>query len=342
MEKSRAIGAREIRSAELVRAPALRHACRKGAEPSHKSKMEDLTVEVCGENGAYYKVRSVKSIAKSGRRFRAVDSLSREPRYSCNLAMREPVLRECTALKCSRCNAASFDAMSRLTGRDFSWVRVVAHPRARYRREASKASLAISQIHDTRTRKRSWLPSPRSPSTSSPVFPLHSDESRFYIRLTRAPRYTPDDFYKRRLTTCFVCNFFPGLCHRCLWRRSFGNFREWVSFLLDSPRLTRACLFCNLQFHLLFQQQYTASARALLNTFVFTLSLLNDLSILCYLRLTCFLLWNIKNSHHRQIHNFIPHFLYGTIYYYYNIFCIHWYFQYLLPTIWYSLTVQNS
>ncbi|XP_011691942.1 PREDICTED: fragile X mental retardation protein 1 homolog A isoform X3 [Wasmannia auropunctata] len=55
MEKSRAIGAREIRSPELVRAPALRHACRKGAEPSHKSKMEDLTVEVCGENGAYYK-----------------------------------------------------------------------------------------------------------------------------------------------------------------------------------------------------------------------------------------------------------------------------------------------
>ncbi|XP_014471549.1 PREDICTED: fragile X mental retardation syndrome-related protein 1 isoform X3 [Dinoponera quadriceps] len=35
--------------------PALQHACRKGGEPSHKSKMEDLTVEVCGENGAYYK-----------------------------------------------------------------------------------------------------------------------------------------------------------------------------------------------------------------------------------------------------------------------------------------------
>ncbi|KYM81572.1 Fragile X mental retardation syndrome-related protein 1 [Atta colombica] len=55
MEKSHAIGAEEIHSPELVRAPALRHACRKGAEPSHKSKMEDLTVEVCGENGAYYK-----------------------------------------------------------------------------------------------------------------------------------------------------------------------------------------------------------------------------------------------------------------------------------------------
>ncbi|XP_011864838.1 PREDICTED: fragile X mental retardation syndrome-related protein 1 isoform X5 [Vollenhovia emeryi] len=55
MEKSRAIGAREIRSPELVRAPALQHACSKGTEPSHKSKMEDLTVEVCGENGAYYK-----------------------------------------------------------------------------------------------------------------------------------------------------------------------------------------------------------------------------------------------------------------------------------------------
>ncbi|XP_032670948.1 synaptic functional regulator FMR1 isoform X6 [Odontomachus brunneus] len=35
--------------------PALQHAYRKGGEPSHKSKMEDLTVEVCGENGAYYK-----------------------------------------------------------------------------------------------------------------------------------------------------------------------------------------------------------------------------------------------------------------------------------------------
>ncbi|XP_011058164.1 PREDICTED: fragile X mental retardation syndrome-related protein 1 isoform X5 [Acromyrmex echinatior] len=55
MEKSHAIGAEEIHSPELVRAPAFQHACRKGAEPSHKSKMEDLTVEVCGENGAYYK-----------------------------------------------------------------------------------------------------------------------------------------------------------------------------------------------------------------------------------------------------------------------------------------------
>ncbi|KYN10874.1 Fragile X mental retardation syndrome-related protein 1 [Trachymyrmex cornetzi] len=55
MEKSHVIGREEFHSPELVRAPALRHACRKGAEPSHKSKMEDLTVEVCGENGAYYK-----------------------------------------------------------------------------------------------------------------------------------------------------------------------------------------------------------------------------------------------------------------------------------------------
>ncbi|CAL1673640.1 unnamed protein product [Lasius platythorax] len=55
MEWSRTIGAREVRNPELVRAPAFQHACRKGGEPSHKSKMEDLTVEVCGENGAYYK-----------------------------------------------------------------------------------------------------------------------------------------------------------------------------------------------------------------------------------------------------------------------------------------------
>ncbi|XP_012226216.2 fragile X messenger ribonucleoprotein 1 homolog isoform X3 [Linepithema humile] len=49
------IGEQEIRSPEFVRVPALQHAYRKGGEPSHKSKMEDLTVEVCGENGAYYK-----------------------------------------------------------------------------------------------------------------------------------------------------------------------------------------------------------------------------------------------------------------------------------------------
>lgn len=134
MEESRTIGAREIHSSELVRAPALRHAYCKGAEPSHKSKMEDLTVEVCGENGAYYKVRSVKSIQKSGRRPRAVDRPCYEPRRGRNHAEREPVLRECTALKCSRGNAASFDAMSRLTGRDFPLARVVAHSRARHHR----------------------------------------------------------------------------------------------------------------------------------------------------------------------------------------------------------------
>jgi len=134
MEKSRAIGAREICSPELVRAPALRHACLKGSEPSHKSKMEDLTVEVCGENGAYYKVRSVKSIQKSERRPRAVDRPSYEPRCGRNLAEWEPVLCECTALKGSRDNAASFDAMSRLTGRDFPLARVVAHLRTRCHR----------------------------------------------------------------------------------------------------------------------------------------------------------------------------------------------------------------
>lgn len=141
MEKSRAIGAREICSPELVRAPALRHACRKGAEPSHKSKMEDLTVEVCGENGAYYKVRFVKSIQKSGPRPRAVDRSCYESRRNRNLAEREPVLRECTALKCSLGNAASFDAMSRLTGRDFPLARIIAHSRARHYRPIVNAPL---------------------------------------------------------------------------------------------------------------------------------------------------------------------------------------------------------
>ncbi|XP_076759477.1 synaptic functional regulator FMR1 isoform X2 [Xylocopa sonorina] len=55
MEKSCTIGEQRIRSLELVQLPARQHACCKGGEPSHKSKMEDLTVEVCGENGAYYK-----------------------------------------------------------------------------------------------------------------------------------------------------------------------------------------------------------------------------------------------------------------------------------------------
>jgi hypothetical protein len=134
MEKSRTIGAREIRSPELVQAPALQHACRKGGEPSHKSKMEDLAVEVCGENGAYYKVRSVKSIQNSGRRTRATDRLSHGPRCGHNLAKRRPVLRECTALKCSRGNAAFSDAMSRLTGRDFTLARIVAPSCAACRR----------------------------------------------------------------------------------------------------------------------------------------------------------------------------------------------------------------
>ncbi|XP_053975755.1 fragile X messenger ribonucleoprotein 1 homolog isoform X7 [Hylaeus anthracinus] len=55
MEKSCGIGEQRICSLELVQLPARQHACCKGSEPSHKSKMEDLTVEVCGENGAYYK-----------------------------------------------------------------------------------------------------------------------------------------------------------------------------------------------------------------------------------------------------------------------------------------------
>ncbi|XP_076631428.1 synaptic functional regulator FMR1 isoform X4 [Colletes latitarsis] len=55
MEKSCVIGEQRIWSLELVQLPARQHACCKGGEPSHKSKMEDLTVEVCGENGAYYK-----------------------------------------------------------------------------------------------------------------------------------------------------------------------------------------------------------------------------------------------------------------------------------------------
>ncbi|XP_043792030.1 synaptic functional regulator FMR1 isoform X1 [Apis laboriosa] len=55
MEKSCTIGEQRICSLELVQLPARQHACCKGGEPSHKSKMEDLTVEVCGENGVYYK-----------------------------------------------------------------------------------------------------------------------------------------------------------------------------------------------------------------------------------------------------------------------------------------------
>ncbi|KAG7190925.1 hypothetical protein KM043_006981 [Ampulex compressa] len=55
MEKSCPIGEQRTCNLELVQLPARQHACCKGGEPSHKSKMEDLTVEVCGENGAYYK-----------------------------------------------------------------------------------------------------------------------------------------------------------------------------------------------------------------------------------------------------------------------------------------------
>ena len=119
MEKSCTIGEQRICSLELVQLPARQHACCKGGEPSHKSKMEDLTVEVCGENGAYYKVRSVKSIQKTGRKIEAVDRSTYGPWRGSNLTKETPVLRESAALKCSRGNAASSDAMSRLTGRDF-------------------------------------------------------------------------------------------------------------------------------------------------------------------------------------------------------------------------------
>lgn len=105
---------------KLVPLPARRHACRKGGEPSHKSKMEDLTVEVCGENGAYYKVRSVESIENVERKSKAVDSTCHEPWRASNITLHSLVLRESAHLKCSRGNAASSDAMSRLTGRDFS------------------------------------------------------------------------------------------------------------------------------------------------------------------------------------------------------------------------------
>lgn len=97
---------------KLVPLPARRHACRKGGEPSHKSKMEDLTVEVCGENGAYYKVRSVESIENVERKRKAVDSTCHEPWRASNITLSSLVLRESAHLKCSRGNAASSDAMS--------------------------------------------------------------------------------------------------------------------------------------------------------------------------------------------------------------------------------------
>lgn len=115
----RLVNLERICSLELVQLPARQHACCKGGEPSHKSKMEDLTVEVCGENGAYYKVRSVKSIQKTGRKIEAVDRPTHGPWRGSNLTKQTSVLRESAALKCSRGNAASSDAMSRLTGRDF-------------------------------------------------------------------------------------------------------------------------------------------------------------------------------------------------------------------------------
>lgn len=128
-----------------------------------------------------------------------MDKPSREPHRDYDLALREPVLCECTLLKCSRGNAASFDAMSRLTGRDFPFARVVPRPpassrvRARglVRSRASEASLAISRLHPLYPYPLTLvlaLPARRLSPSTSPVFPLRSDESRFYfyIRLPRA------------------------------------------------------------------------------------------------------------------------------------------------------------
>lgn len=170
------------------------HACRKGAEPSHKSKMEDLTVEVCGENGAYYKVRSVKSIEKSGRSPRAEDRTSREPRRGRNLAMREPVLRDGTALKCSLevTRLPSTPCLSHLTGRDFPSARAVTpsprRPRSLRRQLASglgclAADTPVFAIRAP-TRQRSCLPSPAlviSFHLFTRLAPSRSDESRFSL-----------------------------------------------------------------------------------------------------------------------------------------------------------------
>lgn len=221
MEQNRMIGAREIHSPEFVRAPALQHAYRKGGEPSHKSKMEDLTVEVCGENGAYYKVRSVGSIQKSERRARAIDRPSCEPRCGRNLMRQEFVLLECTALKCSRANAASSDAMSRLTGRDFPFD---SHCRV-------QRSARLWEIHWRHAPK--WHANPWLHDLSAPCFPSRLRESRFHVQLIHITRYTPDSFKDNCLLYASCEIFFSGLCHRCLWRGSFGNFWEWVSFFFS-------------------------------------------------------------------------------------------------------------
>lgn len=106
---------------DRLRSLARQHASqrRRAVTPSHKSKMEDLAVEVCGENGAYYKVRSVKSIQKVGQNSVASGGRVSGARDSCKMTESTLVLCGSAALKSWRGNAASFDAMSHLTGRDF-------------------------------------------------------------------------------------------------------------------------------------------------------------------------------------------------------------------------------
>jgi len=125
-------------------------------------------------------------------------------------------------------------------------------------------------------------------------------ESRFYIQLACATRYryTPDSYKDDTFYYMFCLNFFSGLCHRCLWRRSFGNFREWVSFSLDSPRLTRLCIFFRTRYDVLYRQQHIIEIT--LDIFTYTLwftdivsypllSLSPSLSLSIYLYLSFFL-----------------------------------------------------
>lgn len=193
MEKSCTIGEQRICSLELVQLPARQHACCKGGEPSHKSKMEDLTVEVCGENGAYYKVRSVKSIQKTGRKIEAVDRPSYGPWCGSNLTKETPVLRESAALKCSRGNAASSDAMSRLTGRDFRQLLMLRFI-STFSRFAETHFLNIGIIKISVL----WIPRKHRDITSECLTPLVIPE------------------ILERMNLYALCFIFSGLCHRCL------------------------------------------------------------------------------------------------------------------------------
>lgn len=193
MEKSCTIGEQRICSLELVQLPARQHACCKGGEPSHKSKMEDLTVEVCGENGAYYKVRSVKSIQKTGRKIEAVDRLTYGPWRGSNLTKETPVLRESAALKCSRGNAASSDAMSRLTGRDFRQLLML--------RFVSMFSQFIkTHIFNIRIIKT----------------PLSSVSRKYRGIMSECLTLLIIPVILVRMNLYALCFIFSGLCHRCL------------------------------------------------------------------------------------------------------------------------------